>query len=283
MQSYTFLSVVLGWLYKKFDIRGVVFSTLNQRMVSEMKNIIFFVTLLCISPFAWAGESIQLLTEEFPPYQFYEGEGENRVLTGISIEVVKALQDKIGNSDPIKVYPWSRGLKVLGKNKNSALFSTVRTPTRESKYKWVGPLAKLEMVFIKRKGSLLDVHTHEDAKKIRKIGVTKNVAGHEMLVDLGYTNLDVLQSGNDDKNLKRLMKNRVDAWPTSYYSGIYVARKNGVLDQIDVIKEVPIMSGHLYIAFNKDTDDKIIHQWQSALDLLKSDGVIDGIMSKYER
>ena len=248
-----------------------------------MEKYIFLVTLLCFSTFAWADESIQLLTEEFPPYQFYEGEGENRVLTGISIEIVKVLQDKVGNSDPIKVYPWSRGLKVLGKNKNSALFSTVRTPARESKYKWVGPLAKLEMVFIKRKGSLLEVHSLEDAKKIRKIGVTKNVAGHEMLVDLGFTNLDVLQSGNDDKNLKRLTKGRVDAWPTTYYSGIYVARKNGVLDLVDVIDGVSIMSGHLYIAFNKDTDDQIIHQWQSALDLLKSDGVIDGIISKYER
>ena len=241
------------------------------------------MALLCISTFAHADQSIQLMTEEFPPYQFYEGEGENRVITGISIEIIKALQKKIGNSDPIKVYPWSRGLKLLAKHKNSALFSTVRTPERESKYKWVGPLAKLEMVFFKRAGSDLGVHSIEDAKKIRKIGVTKNVAGHEMMLNMGFTNLDVLQSGSDDKNMKRLIKGRVDAWPTSYYAGIYVARKNGVLDQVEVIKEISLMSGHLYIAFNKETDDQIIHQWQSALDLLNSDGVIDEIMNKYER
>ena len=241
------------------------------------------MALLCISTFAHADQSIQLMTEEFPPYQFYEGEGENRVITGISIEIIKALQKKIGNSDPIKVYPWSRGLKLLAKHKNSALFSTVRTPERESKYKWVGPLAKLEMVFFKRAGSDLGVHSIEDAKKIRKIGVTKNVAGHEMMLNMGFTNLDVLQSGSDDKNMKRLIKGRVDAWTTSYYAGFYVARKNGVLDQVEVIKEISLMSGHLYIAFNKETDDQIIHQWQSALDLLNSDGVIDEIMNKYER
>jgi polar amino acid transport system substrate-binding protein len=248
-----------------------------------MKNLILFVALLLIPSPVGAEGTIQLLTEEFPPYQFYEGEGENRVITGISIEIIKAVQKKISNSDPIKVYPWSRGLKMLGKNKNSALFSTVRTPTRESKYKWVGPLAKLDMVFFKRTGSDLGVHSIEDARKIRKIGVTKNVAGHEMLLNLGFTNLDVLQSGADDKNLKRLIKGRVDAWPTSYYAGIYNARKDGVLDQVEVIKEVSIMSGHLFIAFNKETDDQIINQWQSALDLLKSDGVVDEILSKYER
>jgi len=241
------------------------------------------MTLLCIATFTHADESIQLMTEEFPPYQFYEGEGENRVITGISIEIIKALQKKIGNSDPIKVYPWSRGLKLLAKHKKQCALLTLRTPERESKYKWVGPLAKLEMVFFKRAGSDLGVHSIEDAKKIRKIGVTKNVAGHEIMLNMGFTNLDVLQSGADDKNMKRLIKGRVDVWPTSYYSGIYVARKNGVLDQVEVIKEVSLMSGHLYIAFNKETDDQIIHQWQSALDLLKSDGVTDEIMNKYER
>ena len=248
-----------------------------------MKKTIFFLAMLCVSTFARADESIQLMTEEFAPYQFYEGEGENRIFTGISIEIIKVLQEKIGNSDPIQVYPWSRGLKLLGKNRNSALFSTVRTPGRESKYKWVGPLAKLEMVFFIRADSDLDVHSLDDAKKIRKIGVTKNVAGHEMLVNLGFTNLDVMQSGNDDKNLKRLLKGRVDAWPTTYYSGIYTARKYGVLDQVDVIDGVTIMSGHLYIAFNNDTDYMIIHRWQSALDELTTEGVIDGIMGKYER
>ncbi|MBW1750344.1 MAG: transporter substrate-binding domain-containing protein [Deltaproteobacteria bacterium] len=248
-----------------------------------MKIIILFMTLLCIATFAHADDSIRLMTEEFPPYQFYEGEGENRVITGISIEIIKAVQKKIGNSDPIKVYPWSRGLKLLAKHKNSALFSTVRTPGRESQYKWVGPLAKLDMVFFKRTGSELNVHSIEDAKKISKIGVTKNVATHEILLNHGFTNLDVLQSGADDNNLKRLIKGRVDAWPTSYYAGIYNARKDGVLDQVEVIKDVSIMSGHLYVAFNKETDDQIIHQWQAALDLLTSDGVIDGIMSKYER
>jgi polar amino acid transport system substrate-binding protein len=257
--------------------------TLGESMVFIMEKIVLFVTLLCISTFANAEETILLMTEEFPPYQYYEGEGENRILTGISIEIIKVVQSEIGNNDPIKVYPWSRGLKLLAKQKNSALFSTVRTPGRESTYKWVGPLAKLEMVFIKRADSDLDVHSIEDAKRIRKIGVTKNVAGHEMLVNLGFTNLDVMQSGKDEKNQKRLIKGRVDAWPTSYYAGIYQAKKSGVLEQIDIIEGVSIMSGHLYIAFNKETDDLILHRWQTAFDQLKSEGVIDEIMSKYER
>lgn len=223
------------------------------------------------------------MTEEFAPYQFYEGEGDNRVISGISIEIVQALQKQMGNSDAIKVLPWSRALKLLAKKKNSALFSTARTPERENLYKWVGPLAKLEMVFFKKMGSDVNIRSMEEAKTLAKIGVTKNVATHEILANMGFSNLDVMQSGADEKNLKRLIKGRIDVWPTGYYAGVYSSKKMGVLDQIEAIPDVSIMSGHLYIAFNTETDDSVIQQWQSALDQLKSDGVVAAILKKYDR
>lgn len=248
-----------------------------------MKYILLCLFFFLLSVQAHADDSIRLMTEEFAPYQFYEGEGENIVLKGISIEIIKEIQKKIGNNDEIKVLPWSRSLKLLAKNKNSALFSTARTPEREDKYKWVGPLAKLEMVFFKKVGTTVNFTSLDEAKKVPKIGVTKNVATHEILTNMGFENLDVMKSGNDDKNLKRLVKGRIDTWPTAYYSGIYNARKQGVLDMIETIPNVTIMSGHLYIAFNKDTDAHIIHQWQSALDQLKSEGIVDQILTKYDK
>lgn len=223
------------------------------------------------------------MTEEFAPYQFYEGDGDDKKITGISFEIVQALQNKISNTDPIKVLPWNRALKLLAKHKNSALFSTARTPQRENKYKWVGPLAKLEMVFFKKAGSDIAFNSMDEAKKLSKIGVTKNIATHEILVNQGFENLEVMQSGSDDKNIRRLIKGRVDVWPTVYYAGIYSAKQMGVLDQIEAVPGVTIMSGFLYIAFNKETDDRIIHQWQTALDELKSEGTVDTIMKKYEK
>ena len=248
-----------------------------------MRTIIATVLALIISFDARANDSIRIMTEEFAPYQFYEGEGDKRAITGISIEIVKALQNSLGNTDKIKVMPWSRALKLLGKHKNSALFSTARTPERESRYKWVGPLAKLEIVFFRKTGSGVAAGSVDDAKTIDRIGVTKNVATHEMLTGMGFANLDVMQSGADEKNLTRLVKGRIDAWPTAYYAGIYSARKMGVLEQIEAIPDLSLMTGHLYIAFNKDTEDRIIHAWQSALDRLKSEGVIAGIIKKYDR
>ncbi|WP_135078991.1 transporter substrate-binding domain-containing protein [Terasakiella sp. SH-1] len=248
-----------------------------------MRAFVFSLFTFLLVTSAQAKEPLVLMTEEFAPYQFYETDTSgHKQIQGISYEIVQAIQERIGNTDAIKVLPWNRALKLLAKKKNSLLFSTARTPERENKYKWIGPLAFLEMVFFKRAGSNITLSSMEDAKKLEKIGVTKNVATHEILVNLGFTNLDVMQSGADEKNLRRLLKKRVDVWPTVYYAGTYSAKKMGVSDQIEVIPNVKIMSGHLYIAANKETDDKIIHQWQSALDILRTEGVIAEIIKKYE-
>jgi len=256
------------------------------RFTSEarfVKSIVLAFLTLLFSAHALADTPVRLMAEEFAPYQFYEGDGDDRRITGISIEIVRAIQKKLGNKDAIKVLPWSRGLKLLAKHKNSALFSTARTPEREGKYRWVGPLAKLEIVFFKKSGSDVTIRSIEDAKKVGRIGVTKNVATHEILTNMGFTNLNVMQSGADEKNLARLVKGRIDVWPTAYYAGIYSSKKMGVLDQVESIPDLSLMTGHLYIAFNKETDDQVIFQWQSALDQLKTDGVVDAILKRYDR
>ena len=103
-----------------------------------------------------------------------------------------------------------------------------------------------------------------------------------MLVDLGFTNLDVLETGADEGNIIKLIRDRIDLWPTSYFAGLYSAKKMGYEGQIEAIQGVDIMSGHLFMAFNKDTKDAVISRWQGALDQLRSEGAIDKIVKKYQ-
>jgi polar amino acid transport system substrate-binding protein len=48
-----------------------------------------------------------------------------------------------------------------------------------------------------------------------------------MLLAMGHRNLDVLQSGADEKNIKKLVKRRIDLWPTTYFGGLYNSKKLG--------------------------------------------------------
>jgi polar amino acid transport system substrate-binding protein len=138
----------------------------------------------------------------------------------------------------------------------------------------------MELVFFKNRDFNITINSIEDAKRVKKIGVTKRVANHEILKSLGFTNLDVI-SGSDDKNIKKLLKKRIDLWPGNKAAVLYSAKKLGVDEEIVAIPNVVLAKGDLFIAFNKNIDDKIVKKWQNALDRLYAKGVIDKIKSKY--
>lgn len=240
---------------------------------------ILAVAVLVTAAGASPAGDVRLMTEIFPPYQYEEGV--DKTLTGISTRVVRAIQGKIGDTSPIKVYPWTRGIKIAKSKKNAALFSTLRTDDRETLFKWVGPLSKMALVFFKKTGSPIRISSIDDARKTGKIGVTKNVANFDVLNSMGFTNLDVIPSGVDEKNIKKLVAGRIDLWPSLKEPGLYNAKKMGYAGQIQPIEEVVIFEGDFYIAFNIRTDDALVAKWQAALDELIKDGTVDAIKKDY--
>jgi len=233
--------------------------------------------MLIISTFLNAAE-LKIMTEIFSPYQFKDDIDGH--LIGVSTEIVQAIQKELNDKSEILIYPWIRGNKILDNEKNTVLFSMMRTKSRENKYKWVGPLDKMEMVFFKRKDSNITLNSLDDARKVNRIGVTKKVANYEILNAKGFKNLDVV-GGSDDKNIKKLLKGRIDLWPYVKAAGLYNAKKIGQAGMIVPIPNVTLAQGDLYIAFNKNTDDSIVEDWQRVFDKLKSDGTIDKIKSRY--
>ena len=79
---------------------------------------------------------LRLLTEDAPPMSFLR-EGEPG---GLAVEVVRALLARTGDSGQIELMPWTRALHLAQQDEDVALFSTVRTPERENRFQWVGPI-----------------------------------------------------------------------------------------------------------------------------------------------
>jgi len=237
-----------------------------------------FVAILCMVFSLQAKDKVHFITEVFPPYQITDDE---KLTGGISVEIVRELQKNLGESSQIKFYPWARGYKLAKNKKNYALFSTLRTKEREKQFKWVGPIATMKLVFFKRADSTLELKTFEDAKNVRKIGVTYNVGNYEILKDKGFKNLDILKSGTDEVNIKKLVRGRIDLWPALMEAGVYNAKTMGYAGKIVPIKDIVIFQGDLYIAFCKKTDDAIIRKWQKALDTIKTNGVYERIIANY--
>ncbi len=214
-----------------------------------------------------------IMTEDYPPYNYPE---ENGKIAGLSTEVVREILKEVGHEDNIKIYPWARSYKIIQEKPNKVLYSMTRTPQREDMFKWVGPVAENNWVFFARKDSNIKINKLEDAKKYT-IGTYRDDACELFLKEKGFTNL---QSVPDDKlNVRKLVKKRIDLWIVGLGQGVFKAKRENFNQNIKKIYDVK--HTELYIAFSKDTDDKIIKKWQNALDKLKENGTYQKIVDKY--
>ncbi|MBC9045182.1 ABC transporter substrate-binding protein, partial [Pseudomonas aeruginosa] len=72
-------------------------------------------------------------------------------------------------------FPWDRVYQQALSEPGYGVFSTARTPEREDKFKWVGPLAVNDWVLMARGDSSIHLNSLEDAARYR-IGGYKNDA-----------------------------------------------------------------------------------------------------------
>ncbi len=218
--------------------------------------------------------ALKILTEESPPGSFYK----NGVLSGSMVEIVQEIQKKLGDTSEISVYPWSRAYNLLETSDDIALFATTRTPERESKFKWVGPLDKVTWIFVGKTDNNIKINKLEDAKKVKRIGAYRGDARAQFLENNGFKNLSL--ENNPESLFNLLHKNRYDLIITSEV-GLNTHPKNLKIPSSEFEVEYVIKSYSLYIAFSMGVPDDIVKKWQNAFNELNNEGVVNKILNKY--
>jgi polar amino acid transport system substrate-binding protein len=106
---------------------------------------------------------------------------------GYGREVIQKLMLDAGLSYLQEPQPFARALKTLDTNPDAVLFPMLRTPERESKYQWIGLLAKRNY-YLYRSASRKDIviRSLEDAKQYR-IGVLRGDVRTDYLRAQGFT------------------------------------------------------------------------------------------------
>lgn len=166
------------------------------------------LALLCASALARA-ETLVLLTENLVPFNMAVNGGnyaKDDGISGISTDTVRAACERAQiECQLILRFPWDRVYQQALSEPGYGVFSTARTPEREDKFKWVGPLAVNDWVLMARGDSSIHLNSLEDAARYR-IGGYKNDAISQHLVDRGLQvqlalrdneNVDKLASGQD--------------------------------------------------------------------------------------
>lgn len=240
--------------------------------------MIAFAVSCALAGSCWAAnQKLSIVTEEWAPYNY----SENGALKGFSVEIVRAIAQSLNADIDIQLMPSMRAKASLESNQRTMLITMLRTPERETKYKWIGPLGDSSIYFYKRKGNPLEVSTIEDTKKVHSICARHGGLTTSKLQAAGFTNLEA--GASDGSAVYRmLIFGRCDLAVSDSPLGVIhlLKQMNYPLDAV-VQTGVKLIDSPIYIACSKDISDMEIARWQMALDKLKTSGTFQVILKRY--
>jgi len=223
-------------------------------------------------------KELQILAEEYAPYTYLD---ENEKLVGLYVDIIKALLKKTNNEHlEIKLLPWNRIYKTIQEKPNIMSCLMTRTPEREDKFKWVGPVTDRKMWIWKLKTRTdIKVNTLEDAKNytistVTDAADTKELEAKGFDEQLDYTHNEILA-------LKKFLKGRADLFVSMELAMAYELKKDG--RSMEFVERLTILSDKYayYFAYSLETPDSTVKMFQEALDLAKKDGTFDKIKAKW--
>ena len=230
----------------------------------------------CTGTTAVPGDSgLVIVTEDFPPFNYQDEDGR---VTGLSTDIVNEVLKRLDQKAGIRLLEWSEAYKTAAGDPDTAIYSIVRSPERESLFKWAGPIASYEAVLYARTGSGITIGSLEAAKKVNAIAVVRDDARHNILLENNFEN--IILCDDDTGCVGKLMSGEADLWFGSSANCGYFIDEAGY-GRAEVTGVYPVRTNVLYIAFNPAVPDETVSQWQNAIDSIKADGTFDSIHEEY--
>ena len=235
-----------------------------------MTRILLFIFLLMtiVTPSRAEIVDFNVYVGKVSPFVIVSNSG---TVSGAAVDVVDTIMKRAGNpirKDDIQTITWARALDDTENKYGTMLFCVAKTYQRSKKFKWVGPIADLNLGLVAKRESNIQIRKKSELKDYR-IGVVRNSAPIHILegsYGISPSNLTLLSG--DELQFRMLEQGRVDlitqadtaapAWLEAL--GMHQAD----FEMVHVMKHL-----NLYIAFNKETDQALIDRIQAALDDLK--------------
>ncbi|MEO5795325.1 MAG: transporter substrate-binding domain-containing protein [Rhodoferax sp.] len=227
-----------------------------------------------------AVETIKILTEEYPPFNFTD----KGKITGLGTEVVQAVLKEINIEGQFQSVPWARAYETAQTTENVLIYSINRSKEREKLFKWVGQITPTDFYLFSLKSRNIRLGSLDEAKPLQ-IGTVNQDIGEQYLASQGFSVGHNLQSSSKyELNYEKLKLGRVDLWVMNELGAYFISRQAGDDPAVVLSKTLRIAElsgGGNYMAFGLKTPDAMVERFRKGLEAIKKNGTYDALQKRW--
>ena len=224
--------------------------------------------------------ALELVTLQYPPYEYLQ----NGEVKGVAVDIVREVFKRIKRPITITLYSWDQSLAMIQKGEADAIFTIFKTPEREAyaDYSHEVLMTQVVSLFIKSDSNIV---FDGDVSKLRNctFGVVHKIS-YGSIFDQAVKNgviRNIETSETGEENMKKLLQGHVDILVSNRYGALDIVKKMNNVDQVKELKPA-IQSVPSYIAFSKKRGlTSLRDEYDMILRKIKDDGIYERIISSY--
>lgn len=224
------------------------------------------IALLCFFPLiSVADEKLIVMTDIWPPYVTQQG----TELSGLSTKIVKRVLANSSIPHEIRVVPWARAYEAALKQKNTLIYTLVRTEDREKQFKWVGELHPSDPTHIFGIGVQNHTPTTLADAKERMVAAVRHSMSAEALINAGFkVGKNIFLTDDDAAAIRLAEMGRTDFVATSQNTINAYVNRHPFLENT-VVRGPNLLDSRLYLAASNMTDSRIVEKLRAAFKIVK--------------
>ncbi|GAK54741.1 ABC-type amino acid transport/signal transduction systems, periplasmic component/domain [Candidatus Moduliflexus flocculans] len=257
-------------------------------LTSPLKQAALALAMIGIS--AWhitAQEQCQvkIAWEPWYPFQYQNANGK---YTGIDIDIITAILEKMGCQYEFLEAPWARAIKETQLGRIHLLMGASKTPEREAFAYFSTPYRQESFALFVRKGDAVKYQftSLRDMLSVPfRLGVTRGYYYGEEFAELSATPefqamLDEMTQ--DHLHYAKLIAHRIDGFLAEPMVSMIELRKKGLSDQVEM-HPFRLVSNDISAMFSKQIiSPEFVQTFNRYLAELQTDGTFDAILKKYQ-
>lgn len=223
-----------------------------------------------------AEKTISLAVAEWPPYV-----STNLKDYGFTSEIVTEAFARVGYTVKMSFMPWKRALHKVAEGVYEVTYPAYYSAERAQLYAMSKSFFEAPMGFYKRKEMSISYQTLQDLQAYT-IGIVRAYVNTPEFDAAIYLKKDI--ADDDEQNLRKLLKGRVDLIVIDKYTAQYILdtrmpEEKALLEFLE--PPLAMKSFHLLVSRNIKNSERTLHDFHRGLQEMVADGTMSRILQKH--